>query len=154
MGALTQSDKNDLKQAGFIQYEIKVFDAAVDVNGNTQDLNTKAENWKAMLRSRAKWVALLRGKGWAQWQIQLTIMKLYRGHRSERSPFTLLQSEVSPSSKNRRITDTAEFRRRLARTRVTKAFGHVYGKDFRSTPLPKHIPRPTELPKQTEKKPE
>jgi hypothetical protein len=147
MGALTDSEKHTLKAAGFIPYEIKAFDEAKDVAGNYQDLNTKSENWQSMIRSRIKYVALLKSKGWDEFQIKFRISMLYRGHRTLRSPFILLQSEVSPSSKNKRITDNAEFRRRLSRTRVTKSLGQAYGKDFRKATLPRHIPKPPETPR-------
>jgi len=147
MGALKDSEKAALKRAGFIPWEIKAFDQAVDVSGNPQDLNTSAENWQSMLKSRAKWVSLLRSKGWDIFQINFRIMMLYRGHRSNRSPFILLQSEVSPSSKQKRITDNAEFRRRLSRTRVTKSLGAAYGTEFRKALLPRHVPRPPETPR-------
>jgi hypothetical protein len=147
MGALTETEKRTLKAAGFIPYEIKAFDEAKDVAGNYQDLNTKSENWQSMIRSRIKYVALLKSKGWDSFQIAFRISMLYRGHRTLRSPFILLQSEVSPSSKNKRITDNAEFRRRLSRTRVTKSLGAAYGTEFRKATLPRHIPKPPETPR-------
>ena len=147
MGALNDREKAQLRQAGFIPYEIKAFDAAVDVSGNYQDLNTSAENWQSMIRSRIKYVALLKSKGWDTFQINFRISMLYRGHRTLRSPFILLQSEVSPSSKQKRITDNAEYRRRLSRTRVTKTLGAAYGKDFRKATLPRHVPKPPETPR-------
>jgi len=147
MGALSDYEKSVLKQAGFIKWEIQQFDAAVDVSGNSQDLNTKSDNWQSMIRSRIRWRALLKSKGWDNFQIDYRIMMLYRGHRSNRSPFLLLQAENSPSQKNTKITDTAEFRRRLSRTRVTRTLGHAYGKDFRPTVLPKHLPKPPETPR-------
>jgi len=147
MGALKDSEKAALKRAGFIPYEIKAFDEAKDVAGNYQDLNTSAENWQNMLKSRAKWIALLKSKGWDNFQISFRIMMLYRGHRSNRSPFLLLQAENSPAARTRKITDNAEYRRRLSRTRVTKTLGQAYGKDFRSTVLPKHVPQPPPTPR-------
>ena len=147
MGALTEHERRVMIQAGFIKWEVDQFDAAVDEKGNPQDLNFQAENFQSMIRSRIRWRALLKSKGWDKFQVDYRIMMLYRGHRSDRSPFLLLQAENSPSQKNTKITDTAEFRRRLSRTRITRTLGHAYGKDSRPTPLPKHLPKPPETPR-------
>jgi hypothetical protein len=146
MSALTDHEKRVMKQAGFLDFEIKTFDNAKDVAGNYQDLNFQAENFQGMIRSRIKYIALLKSKGWDSFQISLRIKMLYQGHRSKRDSFMLLQAENSPSSHNR-ITDNAEFRRRLVRTRVTRTLGEAYGKDFRKATLPRHIPRPPETPR-------
>jgi hypothetical protein len=147
MSALTDHEKGVMRRAGFLDFEIKTFDEAKDVAGNYQDLNFQAENFQSMIRSRIKWIALLKSKGWDSFQISYRIKMLYEGHRSKRDSFMLLQAENSPSAKNRRITDNAEYRRRLARTRVTRTLGQAYGKDFRSTVLPKHVPQPPPTPR-------
>lgn len=147
MGALTEHERHVMKQAGFLDFEIKSFNNAVDVNGNPQDLNFAAENFQSMIKSRIRWIALLKSKGWDKFQIEFRIKMLYRGHRTERDSFILLQAEASPSQKNSKITDNAEFRRRLARNRVTRTMGHAYGKDFKPTTLPKHLPKPPETPR-------
>jgi hypothetical protein len=147
MGALTEHERRVMKQAGFLDFEIKCFNDAVDVNKNPIDLNFQAENFQSMIRSRIRWISLLKSHGWDKFQIDFRIKMLYRGHRTERNSFILLQAEASPSQKNTKITDNAEFRRRLARNRVTRTMGHAYGKDFKPTPLPKHLPKPPETPR-------
>jgi hypothetical protein len=146
MGALTQGEKNELRAAGFIPYEIKVFDEAVAADGTTQDLNTKAENWRLMLRSRMKWIKLLYNNGWNSIQIEQRIMMLYKDSRTKKSPFLLLQSEQSPSARSKATTDSFELRRRMSRVKVVRTFGGAYGRDFKPTTLPKHIPKPVPLP--------
>jgi hypothetical protein len=146
MGALTEHERRVMHNAGFIKEEIDIFNNAVDVNGNPQDLNFRAENFQSMIRSRIRWIALLKSKGWDRFQINFRIKLLYAGHRSKRTSFMLLQIENSPAQHSHRITDNAEFRRRLVRTRVTKTLGEAYGKPFKTTPLPRHVPAPKRLP--------
>lgn len=146
MGALSEYEKGVMRKAGFLPFEIKTFDDAKAVDGTPQDLNFKAENFQGMIRSRVRWIALLKSKGWDSFQISLRIKMLYAGHRSKRDSFMLLQAENSPSARTR-ITDNAEFRRRLVRTRITKTLGASYGKDFRKATLPRHIPKPPETPR-------
>jgi len=124
MSALTDHEKRVLRQSGFLDFEIKTFDDAKAVDGTPQDLNFKADNF----------------------QIAFRIKLLYAGHRSKRTSFMLLQIENSPAQHSHKITDNAEFRRRLVRTRVTKTLGEAYGKPFKTTPLPRHVPKPQRLP--------
>ena len=146
MGALAEHERRVMRNAGFLDFEVKTFDEAVDVNGNPQDLNFRADNFQAMIRSRIRWIALLKAKGWDRFQINYRIKLLYIGHRSKRTSFMLLQIENSPAQHSHKITDNAEFRRRLVRTRVTKTLGEAYGKPFKTTPLPRHVPPPKRLP--------
>jgi hypothetical protein len=146
MGALSDYEKGVMRKAGFLPFEIKTFDNAKAVDGTPQDLNFKADNFQAMIRSRVRWIALLKSKGWDSFQIAFRIKLLYEGHRSKRDAFMLLQIENSPAQNSRKITDNAEFRRRLVRTRVTKVLGEAYSKPFRTTPLPRHVPKPQRLP--------
>jgi hypothetical protein len=146
MGALTLAERNELKKAGFIPYEVKVFDEAKAPDGTPQELNTKAENWRKMIASRVKWIALLYKNGWNSIQIEQRIMMLYKDSRTKKTPFLLLQSEQSPSAKNGRLTDSYDLRRRMSRVKVIRTLGGAYGRDFRPTTLPKHIPKPTPLP--------
>lgn len=146
MGALSDYDKRRLRAAGFIKMEIDCFDNAKAVDGSEQDLNTKSENWNSMIESRRKWITMLKSKGWPDAEIYFRIKMLYEGHRSRRDAFMLLQAEVSPSQRNKKLTDNAEFRRRLVRTRITRTLGAAYGKDFRAASLPRHIPKPPQAP--------
>jgi len=142
MGNLTDEQKAEMWRCHFLPLEIEAFDTQHTADGRLIPVNWAAGNFQAMLRSRMRWVDMLRGKGWTDEQIDRAIVKLYQNRAKAIDPHWLLQSEASPSARNNRLKDTAELRARLMRDRIAKVKGgNVYVKEMSKLPV-KHIAKP------------
>ncbi len=142
-GALTIAEQDILERSYFLPYEIETFNKAISIDGVQQDLNFKAANFQRMIANRIIWVERLKKMGWNKEAVAARINMYYENKRSIRSAFDLLQSEASPSARQRGETDNAIARRLLKLTRVRANFGMAYTQmESHTIPQGKNIPRP------------
>jgi hypothetical protein len=141
-GALTITEQEILEQSYFLPFEIETFNKAISIDGVQQDLNFKAPNFQRMISNRIAWVERLKKMGWSKEAVAARIKMYYDNKRSVRSAFDLLQSEASPSARQRGETDNAIARRLLKLTRVRANFGQNYTQMESHTVPQRNIPRP------------
>jgi hypothetical protein len=141
-GALTIAEQEILERSYFLPFEIETFNKAISINGVQQDLNFKSPNFQNMIANRIKWVETLKKMGWSREAVAARIKMYYDNKRSIRSSFDLLQSEASPSARQRGETDNAIARRLLKLTRVRANFGQNYTQMESHTVPQRNIPRP------------
>jgi len=141
MGNLTDSQKFEMWKCHFIKLEIDAFDNQHTVDGKLIPVNFEADNFQSMLRSRMKWVDMLRSSGWKDEEIDKSLIRLYQSRRNAIEPHWLLQAEGSPSAKNRTF-ENSKIRAALMRDRITKVKnGKSYVKEMPKLPV-RHIAKP------------
>jgi hypothetical protein len=142
-GALTLAEQDTLERSYFLPQEIETFNKAISIDGVQQDLNFKAANFQRMITNRIAWVERLKKMGWSKEAVATRIKMYYDNKRSIRSSFDLLQSEASPSARQRGETDNSLARRLLKLTRIRANFGYSYTQmEQHNLPQSKKIPPP------------
>lgn len=122
---LSRQDRETLRNAGFLPYEIREIHKAKAPDGSHQQTNIYEDVWQDMIASRRTWVMRLRNEGWSNYEISQQILKFYR--KKDASPWDFLQAEYG-RDKTRRLTDFQAALQRRKRARITKKLGHGYGK--------------------------
>jgi hypothetical protein len=125
---LTRHDIGRLKEAGFLDSEVKMLDNAVDPAGNAQKVDLSVWSWKAAIQSRKNWVKDKKTRGWSIDHIRDALMGYYR-RDTKRSPFDFVNEQYRNGMTGRRITDyqvarakrkDAEIKRALTGYKVAK----------------------------------
>ena len=118
---LTKRDMNKLKNAGFIDVEIKALNEAVDPAGNPQKINLGDWSWRSAIQSRKDWVKGRKQKGWSPRRIHDSLAYFYRIDK-ERSPFIFIQEEYRLGMTGKKISDYQNARARKAESKVKRSF--------------------------------
>jgi len=139
-GALNFKEQEELRLAYFTKWEIDQFNRATTVDGKLQRLNTRSDNWKAMLHNRIRLVEKLKSLKWSREKVLKLINSYYENRRSKRSPFDLLQVEASPSAKQIKLSDTEIARKLLKQARIRATFGQNYTHGLQQVMVPRNIP--------------
>jgi hypothetical protein len=108
-----------LRAAGFLDYEIEQFATAVDPEGKPQppvDITTPV--WQRAMRSRRDWIEDKISRGWTETEIREELMNYYR-RGEKRSPWDFLRVEYRSPQR----IDYREAVRRRAQARITAVLG-------------------------------
>lgn len=97
--SLKTEDKTTLSNAGFLPYEIKIFDTAKAPDGTSQPvIDLRSPVWQRTIQSRREWTDDKEHRGWTQDEIEGAIMAYYQRH-PKADPFAFLKAEYKPPAK-------------------------------------------------------
>jgi hypothetical protein len=145
MGALNKIQKQMLRDDGFLYSEIKALDkakggstggGAVKKNVVPQHLDFNSKPFLAMRRSRRRYIKDLMKLGWSQQEVSLKIKEYYR--LGKRDIFSFLKIEYSPPH---RLSDYQDAVKRKNRSRISRTFGRLYGRNMRTATKIRTAPR-------------
>lgn len=106
---ISLEDGERLRLAGFLEYEIEQFAAAVDPEGKPQPaINLDTPVWQRVLKSRRDWIDDKVKRGWSDEDITESMMDYYR-KSEKRTPWDFLKAEYRPPT---RVDYRAAIRRR------------------------------------------
>lgn len=101
MNLLTNDEANQLREAGYTDWEIDLFSNAKTPDGKDQPpINLSSEVWIAAMEDRRKWKDDLLSKGWTEEQFERNIYDQYNRDPNQ-SPWDFLKKEYKPPQKPR-----------------------------------------------------
>lgn len=134
---MNRVQKKMMLEEGWLPSEVAQFSRATGGNVGSgtsqrhvvpQALPFNSKPFLAMRRSRRRWVSDLHKLGWTDFEIKLKIREYYnRG--SDRSPFDFLKEEYENPKK---ITDYQKSVKIKIRSRISRTFGKLYGRNLRT----------------------
>lgn len=124
---LTKTQREKLRDAGFMPFEIRRISNARTPDGSFQEIDISGPAWQSTIESRRTWVASLIRAGWSKDDIRASLRRYYRRRRG-RSPFDFLKIEYRPP---KRLTDFQYALKLRSRSRITRDLGRGYGRAMR-----------------------
>lgn len=112
---LSLKDTLALSKAGFLPWEIDIFNKAEATDGTPQVIDIRSQAWRDMIKSRRAWVGHMRRV--MHWPDNLIEDKINLWYRLKigRDPWEFLRAEYKPP---KRITDYQKARQARAEERV------------------------------------
>ena len=108
-----------LRAAGFLDYEIEQYATAVDSESKPQPpIDISQPVWQRAMKSRRDWVEDKISRNWTEAEIREELMNYYR-RGEKRSPWDFLRIEYRPPTR----IDYREAIRRRAQARVAAVLG-------------------------------
>lgn len=115
---LSLNDAERLRQAGFLDGEIRELSEAKDASGKAQPpIILSSPVWQAVMKSRQEWWQDKIARNWSEEDIKREIMMYYE-QDPERDVFSFLKAEYRPPKK----VDYIEARRKRAKAQVMELY--------------------------------
>jgi hypothetical protein len=137
MGALSDREKEEMLNAGWMKSEVRDFNNAKTPDGETQVVAFNSAPFQRMMMTRKSWVKECKKAGIDNKGIRETLDAYYSSKRSKRTPWDFLKIEYQPTQRGLSDTefgDKLKIRARIRRILVSKTkveYGIKLKKEYR-----------------------